>query len=555
MKIRIFITCCLSRFFPGTVSSQARFAGPRLPLSPSSRPRLFQNPMNKPVQRSFQRALTGLFLGVSTLCLSGQPVEEAPPGPPPDIRLGEAISSALTNNFAFRISGLDPEIARQAITEAASRFDPELFAEGTLSQSEQNTTFSATTGTSSDSRSWRAGVRKRFGYGTSITAQTRLDRRDSNAGVNTSNLSQNADFSLSLRQPLLRGFGPEANLAELEAASAGYTASVESFRDTLLEILAQTERAYWNQARLQEQLALNESSLKVAEALLEEARERRRVGLATEVDVLQARASRAQRLEEIIETRRRLAEAADELLASMGLIQTEGSLASEAIPSVEPLSGEPGPLPDFADIWNRARREDPALARQEAVISQRELETRAADNAVRPSLDLVLSGAYIGVDDAEAETAYENALQREGHAWTVGLEFSLPWRMRGEKASLTRSRKRLEQERLRYQDLMQTLFREVRSAWRNFESINQSLEAAQLSVELQEATFGQEQGKFEEGISAFRDVLEAQRDLDQARIRLLQSKFNQRASEIDIARLTGSLFERHGLSRQNLLPD
>lgn len=511
--------------------------------------------MNRPVRRSLNGALLGLFLGISALCTSGQSMEEEPEGAPPDIPLEEAISAALANNFAFRIAGLDPEIAREAITEASSRFDPELFAEGSLSQSEQNTTFSATTGTSSDNRSWQAGVRKRFGYGTSLSARTSLDRRDSNAGVNTSNLSQNADFSLSLRQPLMRGFGPDANLADLESATAGYTASVESFRDVILETLAATERAYWNLARLQEQLALNESSLDVAETLLEEARERRRVGLATEVDVLQARASRAQRREEIIETRRLLGEAADELLASMGLIQTGSSLATGSIPSVQPLDGEPRPLPDFADIWNQARLEDPALARQEAVILQRESETRAARNSVRPSLDLVLSGAYIGVDDAEADTAYENALQREGHAWTVGLEFSLPWQLRGENASLARSRKRLEQESLRYQELMQTLFQEVRSAWRNLESINQSLEAAELTVELQEATFGQEKGKFEEGISVFRDVLEAQRDLDQARIRLLQTKFNQRASEIDIARLTGSLFQRHGLSREQLLPE
>ncbi len=53
-------------------------------------------------------------------------------------------------------------------------------------------------------------MRKTLDTGTQLTAQTNLSRRDSNAGVNLSNLAQNADFSLVLRQPLLRGFGRAA---------------------------------------------------------------------------------------------------------------------------------------------------------------------------------------------------------------------------------------------------------------------------------------------------------------------------------------------------------
>jgi outer membrane protein TolC len=68
-----------------------------------------------------------------------------------------------------------------------------------------------------------------------------------------------------------------------------------------------------------------------------------------------------------------------------------------------------------------------------------------------------------------------------------------------------------------------------------------------LTVSLQEATFEREKGKFEEGLADFRHVLEAQRDLDQARVRLLTSKFNQLSAQIDLANLTGTIFERHGI--------
>jgi outer membrane protein TolC len=465
----------------------------------------------------------------------------------PELAPRTAINAALESNFSFRIAALDPEIARQGVTRAESAFDSELFASGRVSQSEQSTTFSQTLGTSSDNRNWLVGARKRLAYGTTVTAQTNLDRRDSNAGVNTSNLSQAADISLSVRQPLLRGFGRDVNLAQVEGAQAGLAASEQSFRDTVLQVLAETERAYWAVARLQEQLALNESSLEVAEALLKEARERLRVGVVTQIEVLQAEAARAERLEEIIETRRNLGDALDLLYLYMGAVPAASALSMDAGPRVAEMADEAGSPPDFAEILELALREDPVLAQQEALIAQREWDITSARSDTRPTLDLVLSGAYTGVDDRYADEAFEGALARDGHAWAVGLEFSMPWRMRGEKATLLASEKQLEQEMLRYQELKQRLFREVRSAWRNLDAVNQSVEAARLTVGLQEATFEREKSKYEEGLSVFRDVLEVQRDLDQARIRLLLSKYNRLSSEIDIARLTGQILDRHGI--------
>jgi outer membrane protein len=465
----------------------------------------------------------------------------------PDISLRAAIDSALEYNLAYRRAALDPEVARQSVVEAESAFDTELFGSARLAQSEQSTTFSQTTGTSSDNRALQVGARKRFSYGTTVTARTNLDRRDSNAGVNTSNLSQAADLSLDIRQPLLSGFGRAANLAATEGAQAAFVAAREGFRDTLQRIVAETEQAYWTVAQLQEQLELNESSLRVAEALVEEAREREQVGVATRIEVLQAEAARAQRLEEIIETRRQLGEALDQLYRYMGVLPPEFTEGPEVMPRVEVLTADKAASPDFHQAWEFAQIADPALARQEAVIAQRESQREAARNGLQPSLDLILSGAYSGVDDRRTRTAFGNALDRDGHAWAVGVEFSMPWRMRGERATLLGAEKRLEQESLRYEELKQSLFRELRSAWRSLDAVNQSLEAAMLTVSLQEATFEREKGKYEEGLSAFREVLEAQRDLDQARIRLLRSKFNKLSSEIEMARLTGRLLQRHGL--------
>jgi outer membrane protein len=464
------------------------------------------------------------------------------------LTLEEAIARALDNNLSYRIAELDPEIARDAISQQESAFEAELFATGRVAQSEQSTTFSQTTGTSSDSRSLDLGVRKQLDLGTSLTAQTSLDRRDSNAGVNTSSLSQGADFTLSLRQPLLRGFGKSANRANLNSAIAGLAGANAAFRENLDALLADTETAYWTTARFQEQLALNESSLKVADTLLAEAKERERVGVATRIEVLQAEAERARLMELIIESRRALGDAMDQLELLMGTISPLSPNGLDNQPRVTPLSEQATPLPDFNAIWQMALQADPRLTRQQSVIDQQEYARLTARDANRPNLDLVLSGGVSGLDDQEARTAVENAIDQDGHLWSVGVEFSMPWRRSGTKAALRIAEKRLQQATLRYDELKQGLFREVRGIWRNLEAVSQSLEAARLTVSLQEATFAREMGKYEEGLSAFRDVQEAQRDLDQARIRFLQAKYNHLAARIELDRLIGGLLDRHGIS-------
>jgi outer membrane protein TolC len=471
-----------------------------------------------------------------------------------ELELQEAIIVAIDNNLRYRAVSLDPEIARQFITQREASFDTELFASGQVSQTERDTTSEQTTGTSSDTRAWQVGARKRLIYGTTVTAQSNLDRRNSNAFINSSNLSQSADLSLSIRQPLLNGFGKDANTASIQIAVAGYNGAMDSFREALFQVLAETERAYWSVARQQEQLALDESSLEVAEALLNEARERERVGVATRIDVLRAEADRAQRLEAIIEAKRALGDAIDQLFIFMGtfspnLVEQEKSLHVVALPEGKES------FDDFADIWNRARAQDPLLAQQATVIDQREWERIAASNNTKPNLDLVVSGGYLGVDNQDASTAFNNAFDRNGYDWAVGFEFSMPWEMRGQKAVLRSVEKQLEQETIRYQELQQSLFREVRAAWRNLDSVGQSLEAAKLTVNLQEALFEREMSKYEEGVSTFRDVLEIKNDLDQARSRLLDSKYNKLSSEISISRLAGLILNRHGLDEATYLPE
>ena len=462
------------------------------------------------------------------------------------LSLDDAISAAVANNFSYRIAELDPQISMESLTGQEAVFDSEIFATGNVAQSQQTTAFTEGLGTTvvtSDNRNWRAGIRKRLVHGTLVTAQTTLNRRDSEVY----DLNQSSDISISIRQPLMNGFGREANTVGIELAKAGLKASSASFKQTIQDVLAQVELAYWLVSRWQEQLELNKSKLIVSETLLLEAQERERVGMVTQIEVLQAQAFNAESKEDIIATTRSLGDAFDRLLTLMGTLpQIDFTMAPNN--SVEALSESDYPVPDFKIAWELAVQTDPSLTAQSAVIEQRKMELLSAHYAARPNLDLVVSGGYTGSDSQTATEAYKNTFDRDGKAWSVGLEFSMPWSRRKEKSDMRIADLRMEREELRYEELKQSLYQDVRSSWRALQAVQQSLEAANLTVNLQEASFQREREKYASGLSAFRDVLEAQRDLDQAQVRLLLSKYNKISAEINLANLTGTIFARHGIS-------
>lgn len=454
------------------------------------------------------------------------------------------IRQTLESNLGVRINRVAPEIAQTRIEAADAQFDFQLFGSSTLRQSEQQRTFSQTEGTSSDQRNVQAGVRRQLSTtGGTVTAQTNYARRDSDAGVNVQNLAQSADLFLSYRQPLLRNFGSEVTRAQVNRAHAASESAWANFENQMLNILAEAEINYWRLATARHNLEFRETSLQLAERLLDEVQERQRLGLATRVEVLQAEAARAQRQEEIIEGEAALENAYDVIYRMLNRLDETTS----HFPPVSSLPDDSPEIPEFDRVWRSALERNPLLRAQEATIRQFEYDRISARNRTRPQLDLVVSGAYVGQDDTTARGAYESALDRDGNQWSVGVEFNMPWGFRAERADLRQAEKQIEREELRDMELRQILLQDARRAYRNFNARTETVRAARLTLELREAAYEQELGKYENGLATFREVLEAQNELDQAQVRYIETRFNRIQAEIELERVAGSLPERHSI--------
>ncbi|MCD8483333.1 MAG: TolC family protein [Verrucomicrobia bacterium] len=340
------------------------------------------------------------------------------------------------------------------------------------------------------------------------------------------------------------------NLARLRQARSALEGSEWALRTSILDVLRATELAYWGVAFAHAERRFRQSSLQVAERLLEEASEREAVGVATTLDVLQARAALAQRKDEIVRSQQSLEEAADALRVLLADLPEISPLPD--VPNVTPLPQSFTPVPEFRGILQQALRTSPLTARQETLIEQRRQERVLARDQVRPQLDLALTGGYLGRDRDSYTDAMGSALDRDGTQWEVRLELNLPWGFRSQRAQVRQSERRLEQEELRLVRLEQDLLEQVRRQWRRLSSSHERLETANVVLELQQLAFEQETLRYEAGLTTFRAVLEAQRDLDNAQISQLNAILELLSAEVDLLYLNGGLLPRHGFTWDTL---
>ena len=468
---------------------------------------------------------------------------------PRELSLREAVNRALEQNLGLIVERYQPGLFEDEITVAQSQFDPSIRIRSNANEELSPLASSTLEGAAqpeSDFRRFSVVVDKKISTGGTVELITSMNRSETNSTFATINPDYFSEIAISLEQPLLNGAGRKVNLAPIARAKAAHSQSLLELRRRAFNVLANIEINYWNVAYAVARKALQESSIEVAEQLLEETEEKERLGLATQVDVLQASANLASRREAVILASQAIDDAVDRLYSSMGELRTRNPALD-----VYPLPESEITVPDFDLTYKKARELDLDMQIQKEVINQREIDVTVARNNKLPDLDLTVSGGYLG-RDTDGSSSYGNAFDGDGYAWSAGLEFNVPWGNREDRTRHRQTKRILEREEVRLDDIEQDMLRSLRSAWRAVAAGKERLEANQFSVEVNEERFDKERAQLEAGISTFRVVLEAQEDLDEARLRHLDARIDSIRAVVQLTRLDGTILERNGFIWQDL---
>jgi outer membrane protein len=437
------------------------------------------------------------------------------------------------------------ESSRGALLVATGRFDPIL----TDQLLETDTKVPLGSGQSADRRTVEndLGVTKLFRSGLSIGPTVSLVRSaDSSVGPATGNAGV---LTFALRQPLLRGRGRAATAAVELAAGREVAASALDLLQATAQRIQVVVAQYWSLAAAQANLDILGASEASSRTLLATTRRLIEADITPAAEIVQLEANLAAKEASRIGGELALFQARQELGRQIGLDAPEiGVLPPAADPF--PTLG-PGALPPATDASRLiatalAHRADLQAARTR--LESADIQVRAADNALKPQLDLVFAPSYNGFAAGAGVPSFFYPLYRNvpGASFSLGLDLAWPTANRIARGGLEQVLAVRRQDALAVDLLVKTIGANVPSALQAVLRDAAQLERATLAVRLFERAVDNEEKKLRAGTSTLIDVITQRDRLTAARQGEVQSRLALAQALLDLRFETGTLVATAG---------
>ena len=346
-----------------------------------------------------------------------------------ELTLGKAIRMALEKNFSIAAQKFDPKVSRERERATEGKFDPAFSMSHRTGEDVVADRFSRSSSTNLATHFSARSITQTETWSTSVSGVTAWGLGydvsfDSQAQGGTSNRFANdwtSEMSFSVKQPLLRGAGTDANLADVRVARNNISISEWGVRHQVETVITQVINVYNELQFAHENLEVARRSRELARQLLRDNIKRVEIGVKTPLDVTTAQAEVASREAALITASRAVKDqenflkqliTADMLL----MLRTRVEIAPPPSPDL---------VPNVVAGIQAALDSRPDYKQSKLEIANKHITVAFTKNAELPRVDLVASLSMLGLDD-DFGTSAQRVFARDRSAWSVGATFSIP---------------------------------------------------------------------------------------------------------------------------------
>ncbi len=457
------------------------------------------------------------------------------------LTLTECIERALAHNLEIQVERLNPRIETWGIVRQQATFEPSL--SGKLSYENESTPVATTGDDSTKSRSLtgKLSLGGTLPTGTEYVLSAYENRT---SGTGTDGFDFTGTAAVTLTQPLLKGFGFDANLTHLRVARKSRQLALDGFAQLVLNTVSDVCKAYYELVFAIENHKAKLEDLNRAKALLSDNRKRVELGVLSPLDVTQAEAGVAEREEAVI-------------VAERTIKDRENALKRLILPEVTAFGGQalvPVDYPvvqmvetDVGRSIRAALMQRPDYRQAKERVEQQGLRVRYARNQLWPQVDLTGSYGFNGRAGTFGDVASDWGDARDP-VWSVGVVVTVPLGNRRERADYHSARLQAEQALLQLKQLEQNIVVQVDNAVGQVQTNLKRVDATRAASRLAEESLKAEETKLRAGTSTSFLVLQAQAQLASARSAEIRARTDYAISLVELARLEGTLLAQYGIT-------
>jgi outer membrane protein TolC len=502
-------------------------------------------------------------LGLSVLLpLANTRSAEPPQQPQADrreaISLADSVLRALQHNLDITISRQNKEMRLTDIIFEQAKFDPLLSVNGQYN------------------RSVSPLNRPVFGFsGAALNEIQKFDQNQSQVTLDvTQNLLTGANYDLNfspsrtfvtgsptflfnpgyqsglaftLTQPLLRNFGTDVNRTFMRIAQNNAKFEEQVFVDRVLTVIATVEQAFWELVFANENLKVAQAALKAAEELLASNRAKAKAGVMAIVEVLQAEAAVASRVEQVLIAEKAIRDQEDQFRRLLNPSEQELRQDVRLGPVDKPAQSlEPISVEEAIDIAIERR---PEVLQASKNIETSELNTKFAKNQLLPNLSFQGTSGLAGLGKDGGDMLQRN-FGGDFYNYGAGLVLSYPLGNRSAWSQYNKRQFEARNAQATLQSIRQQVIVSVKEAVRRVQTDFRRIETTRSARITSEKQLQAEQERLNVGLSTTRFVLDFQRDLATARGNELRAIVDYNKSLSNLSRNKGTTLERYQLELQ-----
>ncbi|MCY1405109.1 Multidrug/solvent efflux pump outer membrane protein MepC [compost metagenome] len=358
------------------------------------------------------------------------------------------------------------------------------------------------------------------------------------------NMSQTGESSISSQYSATLGvsayeldlFGRVRSLTEQQLEI--YLSSEEARRSTQISLVASVANAYFTWQADQALLKLTEDTLKTYEESYQLTLRSNEVGVASALDLSQARTSVEGARVKLAQFQRQVAQDLNSLTVLLGTGVPANLPAAQKLDS-DLLAEVPAGLP--SDLLQRR----PDIQEAEHLLKAANANIGAARAAFFPSISLTANAGTISPD--------MGGLFKGGSGtWLFQPQINLPIFNAGAlRASLDYSKIQKDINVAKYEKTIQTAFQEVSDGLAARKTFNEQLQAQRDLVSANQDYYRLAERRYRIGVDSNLTFLDAQRQLFNSQQSLITDRLSQLVSEVNLYKaLGGGWYEQTGQAQQ-----
>jgi outer membrane protein len=423
---------------------------------------------------------------------------------PLSLSLDDAVIRAVEHNLGLKVERYTPLITAQQILKEEGAFDPKLalevneaFQKGispTVVESEQQRAITLDFSLSG-----------KIPTGTAYKLAWDYQKVHGDSPYLIYNPYYLTDLSLTINQPILKGFGIGNQMTPINAAKKSFEISEYELVKKAEELVNTTVKSFYDVILAREGLDIAKFSLSMGEKILKEVQAKVKGGIAVNVDLYNAQAEVAKREEMLLTAENALKDALDVFRKILSLEDFD-----QEVNLIKPTT-EPSKPPAIEDSLQDAQSFRADLQQAITDLEKKKMLTKYYRNQKLP--DLIIFGAAGPSGLAPTSSgAFERLDDHTDYTWKIGLSFQMPLFQREARSNYLKAKFEEEQADESLKELSQRITVEVRQAWRSVYLALKKIDASKKTRFYSEKRLAAEERRYQEGFTTLYDLLKFQEE-------------------------------------------